>query len=346
MKKLCFIWMACVVFYNSSVLAKKGPFFWEATKQGRVISILGTMHLFFKLQELQCSEQIIQSLSESSLVWTELDIKTVKKNFEKFEQQKLDPTGRDYQSLHPKSREFFESRQDKSELQKLSYYGLLHRLNDECSAEHMEYIHDIAPKVTVTTDTQWGELDIKIQTLARERKISQKFLDKGFPFESILFVSPFYTFADKKFVDRAVRNFNTNCTQDRVKMKLYKNKNQIEKTKKRFLSGYQIPIITLNILRTITLITIPKQIKYISQNKKHLLNKRNEYWLNKLLPAHQKHQKMFVAAGVIHFIEGHLVDHGKTLLDMLRKQGFEIKRYNTKCLAKEVKKNNFRGEDR
>ena len=342
MKKLCFIWMACVVFYNSSVLAKKGPFFWEATKEGRVISILGIIHASVRLQEIQCSRKIIQSLNESSLVWTEADI-TIGKLFkvtEEFNNKQLDPTGRDYQSLDQNSRKFFESRYYKSELQKLSYYGLVKTLSLECSIEHTESLY------TDPIEIEYGDLDIHIQTLARVKKIPQEFLDNGFPIISFLSVSPFYVFADKQFIDRAVKNFNINCTQDRMKRKMDKHKAEKEKAKKNFLNGYQVSLsnLALNALRTISWITILKKIKYISQNKK-LLNKRNEHWLKKLILAHQKHQKMFVAAGVSHFIEGHLEEYGTTLLDMLKEQGFEIKRYNTKCLAKAAKKQ-LRGEDR
>ena len=352
MKKLCFIWVACVVFYNSSVLAKKGPFFWEATKQGRVISILATAHDFVTLQEIQCSKKIIQSLGESSLVWTEADLQKLTKEFEEIKdlsrQKKMDTTGRDYQSLDPISREFFESRQDKSELQKLSHYGLLEKLDSECIVEHQEYINNIVPQVTDKIETQWGELDTQIQTLAREKNIPLEFLDTGFPLlsQSLLSHNSFYVFADKIFIDRAVKNFKTNCTQHRMKRRLHIHKNLVKKIKRRFLLGYQVSAsnLSLNVIRTISQITILKKRKYISQNKTQL-NERNEYWLEKLLSAHQKHQKMFVAAGVSHFITGPMGEHGKTILDMLKEQGFEIKRYNTKCLAKAAKKQ-LRGEDR
>ena len=61
------------------------------------------------------------------------------------------------------------------------------------------------------------------------------------------------------------------------------------------------------------------------------LKKRNETWLKKLVSAHQlkANKEMFVAAGLGHFTEDHNV------LDMLKSEGFSVKRYSAKCVAEE-----------
>ena len=173
--------------------------------------------------------------------------------------------------------------------------------------------------------------------------VLQQFLDEGFPISRNFSYDPLYVFASKNFIDRAVRNFNTTCDQNRAKERLHAKNNVRKQMKKSLLDGHhEMLMIRYSINNFI------KQIKYSNQIKKRI-TRRNRYWLEKLLPALQEHQNMFVAAGVAHFIKGPHGNrkYGKTLLDMLEEKGFEIKRYNTKCLAKKViQKNDYRGEDR
>ena len=63
----------------------------------------------------------------------------------------------------------------------------------------------------------------------------------------------------------------------------------------------------------------------------NLLKKRNEIWLERIISAHQQeaNKEMFIAAGLAHFTEDH------NLLDMLKIEGFRIKRYSVGCVAEE-----------
>ena len=62
---------------------------------------------------------------------------------------------------------------------------------------------------------------------------------------------------------------------------------------------------------------------------KILLEERNKTWFKKLMSAHQAHEEMFVAAGLGHFTYNH------NILDMLKSEGFTVKRYSSKCVAEE-----------
>ena len=61
--------------------------------------------------------------------------------------------------------------------------------------------------------------------------------------------------------------------------------------------------------------------------EKIILEARNKVWFPKIKKAYQEHGSVFVAVGVGHFIDAY------NLQDMLKADGFSVKRYNSNCIV-------------
>jgi len=310
---------------------EKGPFFWKAEKEGRVLHILGTMHMGVALEELQCSQEISQSLAQSQLVWVESDEKLLKVVNQEVEKlltvSNINPSRQSFQSLDQEAQkilleEMKKMIQDISSdpipkellrriLNQSNYYSLYKITQDICMYKSTKNLGD--------PDTL-SKLDLEIYNLAGQRGIPQKNLDDkedvvelmlsyGFPRELI----------SKEIIEKQVKSLEECYEEEGAETQ-------------EFISG----IFPENLL-----------IKNLFQKKREqgwseniikrwqdflydlALKRRNEKWFEKLVLAHKTNEEMFVAGGLAHFIDEFNV------LDKLKQAGFTINRYSTECVAEE-----------
>ena len=105
--KLLFIPLLLFISFNSNA---KGPFFWKAEKDGKILHILGLAHLPIPLENLQCSQKISQSLAQSNLVWTEFSHHNTEEiGPAVFEAKYGDPLRKSFQTLNEESKVFLQA---------------------------------------------------------------------------------------------------------------------------------------------------------------------------------------------------------------------------------------------
>ena len=211
-------------------------------------------------------------------------------------------------------------------------------------------------------------LSTQIQNLAHDKGISQNYLDGS---EELVNSNKYLSYTpalSKEDVEERVKNFKDYCSLENVKVRIKSiNKSVIEIGNKAlerlienkkivpyYLSGrdfihlFEQPTIESIVISSalelrslgFTEDEIKKYVDSVTEDnvKKHtdsfnetVLKIRNETWLEKLVSTHQleANKEMFVATGLKHFVGYH------NILDMLKNEGFTVKRYSAKCVAEE-----------
>ena len=319
-----------IISYSSSSLSesKKGPFFWQVEKDGRVHHILGTIHYGVALQDLQCSEEISQSLLQSDLVWTEINENLLEQKFKSHMESNyldyMDLSRSHFQSLNPESQKFFQQEFFKEQgftvenyLSKFKYLFLNTLVFEFCADL-------IARSLSPNNKIEVG-LDFEVEALALNKNIQQDFLDRNSDMGALLTLGFPKDLISKEAVERNIKYLNENCLLDQK---------EAETIKADFISG--------NFPEDLDPFNSEDRNEYIKQGwseqeikkiidsfNNELLKNRNEVWLNELVSANQQTNKMFIAGGLTHFVEDHNV------LGMLKREGFTIKRYSSACVPEE-----------
>ena len=347
MKKVFFIPLVlCFIsFADGDGFFEKGPFFWKAEKDGRVLHILGTVHVGVDFEDLKCSEEISQSLVQANLVWTEFGLHS---NLNQSMQQTpvqntqpnelmLDSSGDSFRNLNKESKDFFydnvkNRREDLIDYFKSSnYLGLLHAVNQLCLIKHVRFIYEWNQKNKIES-----MLDVQIRKLAEDKGISQNYLDTqqgldNLALSKIKFMRRFIEgegFSFKETIERDIKS----CTQENLEKSLEANDQVLVKVIENTLSGQDFDILELNVQNFKEQGWTENQIKKYSEFfYKNIIKERNENWLKKIASAHQEEENksMFIAAGLAHFTGD------DNVLDMLKGEGFTVKRYSAGCVAEE-----------
>ena len=340
MKKVFFI--PLVLCFISSAggdgFFEKGPFFWKAEKDGRVLHILGTVHVGVDFEDLKCSEEISQSLAQANLVWTESNQSMQQTAMQNAQTKKftLASSGDSFRNLNKESKDFFHemlkiSGGSSDSLKSLSYTDLLLLVDQLCTIKHKKFIDN---REQLKNKKAKSRLDAQIQKMAEDKEISQNYLDTLQNIENIiLLMSSLQTSIVKggsSFFKEEIEEKIKNCTQENLEKNLEAREQPQAKIIENTLSGQDFDILELNVQylkeQGLTENQIKKIIEVLS---KDLLKRRNENWLKKIVSAHQEEESMFIAAGLAHFTEDYNV------LDMLKGEGFTIKRYSAGCAAEE-----------
>ena len=343
MKKVFFIPLLLFFISCKGGFFEKGPFFWKAEKDGRVLHILGTVHVGIDFEDLKCSEEISQSLAQANLVWTELNLnqslqQTLVQNTQMNEFM-LDSSGDSFGNLNKESKDFFHEIAGISldYFKSSSYLGLLIGVQQLCITKHKKFINEWNQ---LKNKKAKSRLDAQIQKMAEDKEISQNYLDALQVFENIAsskfklmrraIESEGSSFKEK--LEENIKNFDKNCTQENLEKDLEAKDQQLAKAIENILSGQDFDAFELQAQdfkeQGLTENQIKKQRDFFI---KYLLKERNEDWLKKIVSAHQEEENksMFIAAGLYHFTEDYNV------LDMLKGEGFTIKRYSAGCAAEE-----------
>ena len=115
-------------------------------------------------------------------------------------------------------------------------------------------------------------------------------------------------------IDNIISSYDEDCSLTNTFQYYEIAKSVIE----RYVSGKNV----------IEILKKPKKIfgsKIKSVVDTYALKHRNEKWKPKILKAFNNYNNIFVAAGLFHFI------YNDNLLDMLKKEGFFIKRFKANC---------------
>lgn len=139
------------------------PYFWKAEKEGKTSHLLGTMHYGISLNELPCSNAIINQLKESDLVLTELgDTRDKKKQKERVEALYLSHNSTDFNQLSPESQSFLTQKGIKSHL---SFLAISLLLDQAC-------MEDAVGKESASVS-----MDEQVETIAQSQNIPLQALD-------------------------------------------------------------------------------------------------------------------------------------------------------------------------
>ena len=336
---------------DSSEITTKGPYFWKAEKENQVMYILGTFHYGISLKELQCSDTISSSLEQSNFLWTEIGkelqeelqelipVEIIVQEF--FKKQAIDKSGNSFTSLNKKTQDFFLNKETQDllnklniaedvQVQDLSYFGLYSLLDGMCTFKNKEILQKIIEDFQKLYNIK---LDVEIQELANTHNILQASLDeKHYILDlyktNVQSINDFHMRIED--IEEKVKGYNKECSPENFRKK-YGIVDQLKELLEKYKRGESLDVLTL--LRTAI-----KNFGYLDDEQTkisedhfihNLLRKRNEIWVKKLLSAYEsnKYSKVFVAAGTAHFIGPYNV------LDMLKKENFSIKRFNSECLA-------------
>lgn len=125
---LIFLTTACGPFF---AFQENNPYFWTAKKEGRSVYLLGTHHHSISLDELPCSDTIIEKLAASGLVLTELGgpQNTQTQGPEWEEVLYYSPNNEDFEQLSPEHQRFLDQ---KGISRDLSYNALIHTVSLSC----------------------------------------------------------------------------------------------------------------------------------------------------------------------------------------------------------------------
>ena len=300
----------------------KGPWFWKVEKDGKTLNIIGTFHIGVAFEELQCFEEISNSLDNSTLLFIEHDVSPESEFMQqlaKASNEIVDTTGQSFQSLSEESRQFLKEKIE-SNIETLSYIGISFILGQVCLSSHS----DLLKELKSTLSSLSGEkLDIQIQNRAQSKGIVQDYLDDPGYFPNLARSNAKKISAEE--IEEMIRNYDRDCSRETIKESIENTINSLNAGVEKYKSGEDINIQKdiENFKKQGVADTLIKEYeKNLNQN---LLKKRNEVWIKKLLSAHEKHQNIFVAAGLAHFTENF------NMLDMLKKEGFSVKRLSAAC---------------
>ena len=301
----------------------KGPWFWKVEKDGKTLNILGTFHIGVAFEELQCFKEISNSLDNSTLLFIEHDVSPESEFMQQLAKAsneiEIDTTGQSFQSLSEESRQFLKEKIE-SNIETLSYVSISFILGQVCLSSHSDLLKELKP----TLSSLSGEkLDIQIQNRAQSKGIVQDSLDDPGYLPNLARSNAKKISAEE--IEEMIRNYDTNCSRETIKESIENTINFLNAGIEKYKSGEDINIQKdiENFKKQGVADTLIKEYeKNLNQN---LLKKRNEVWIKKLLSSHEKYQNIFVAAGLAHFTENFNV------LDMLKKEGFSVKRLSAAC---------------
>ena len=244
--------------------AVKSPFFWEVKKEGKVSYLLGTFHFGISVDELLCSEVILEKLHDSDLLFAERGqfdtisfpqkIDQIQKGIKPAKNEKLLspelflPNNAHFERLSLASQEFILQ---KNLPRNLSYFGFLVGLNVVCTKEMVGIDISIA-------------MDREIREIAQDQQIPVKALDE----KRLVRDWDVYTAGH---VEWYVEEYPTWCNESiKADYSDYKN-------------GYMSP--------------------YMEDDETTGMYKdRNEKWLPKFMSAHTQYDRIFLIAGNDHFV--------------------------------------------
>jgi len=303
-----------------------GPFFWKAKKDGKTMHILGTMHVAVGLNDLQCSQNISNTLKQSSLLWLEVNTTNTMKINQAMLPLRFDGSGQSFNNLNETSQNFLKSKFPLTinDIKHLNYFGLKTQIQQICMAEHRDTVMRINQELTGNTQVH---LDNQVQELAKLHNIEQNYLDGENHLEVIVdWMQSNAEKVSKTVIEEIIESYKEQCTKENIENLFSEAKNFHTYIVEQYLLGEEMDfeILEPQLLEKMGL-TEEAIKESVNNSSQMLFNNRNKKWLKTLLSAHTHIDNMFVAAGVGHF-QGQY-----SILDMLQREGFFVQRMNLEC---------------
>ena len=316
------ILLVCSLMFLWIKSQNEGPFFWIAEKNGKKIYMLGTLHYGVALHELQCFDEIVIHLSEVDFVFTEMMESTFLQSQLDLKKNTVSKTGQAFQNLKKKSQKFLGNKFGHKYLKNMNYYGLNSVLQYSCFSDVFSSNDKLKKKMIDSMQNEDSLMDVEVQKIAQSKGIPQGDLDDLSDIEYILKEKPPLSITAED-IDKRISNYDEYCSPKNIieYLKLFLSR------KKKYISGKNIIRIyekqknVKGILKDLS----EGNINIMMYNSEFLLKHRNEKWLPKILEAFNNYNNIFITAGLFHFITDY------NLLDILKTEGFSIKRFKTNC---------------
>ena len=312
----------CFSVISKGTEKPKGPLFWRAEKDDRTINILGIAHTEISIEDIQCSEEILGYINSSVVFFTEtkgrrrLDQMIIKRI--------TDESGQSFQNLGEESQQFLRAQPIPPNLkfENMSYFGMDFILQTSCFSNH-GLIREL--QLLIAKRMQ-RVLDTEIQVIAALKGVHHVALDNKDLFGLIK------EFSSKEQVAKAIKNYDRFCSRENLENFLSIVRNLMVDVVDKYKSGEAVPQnygreIAENLKNQGVPDILIKMLVDLGDDDltQKLFKDRNELWVSKLLLFYEVSREIFVAARYGHFTDDFNV------LDMLRKEGFSIKRLNAKC---------------
>ena len=243
----------------------------------------------------------------------------------------MDDSGQSFQNLSEESKSILaniinsNNLEDEIKPENLSYLGLTSSINQICSQNLSDSIEQ--QNLESENPISLIRLDLEIQQLAQEKEISQYYLDDSWRLNNMLLRQALKNIDlfSKKTTEKVIKD----CSEE----KRAENQKVTSNTLIKFIGDYKDgkPFIDYGLEKDIQNFrqagaTEDFIADYVDFFNNEILKTRNENWVEKLFSAYDNQiENIFVAAGLGHF-EGSV-----SVLSMLEKQGFTIKRMRADC---------------
>ena len=327
------------------------PFAYLVEKDGKIIHLLGTMHMGVSIAELPCSNEILVRLNTSDLIFSELPVnllillKYLGNNIEKIftayasEREEMLSNLPEYEResvneiIELYNKQIIEAIQkifggvqfvfvdkEKESFEALSPQtrNFLISRGVDIQGSYIDYMYFIYSSLILEHFFSASRLDSQIAEIAHSKNIHIKALDNTKPITG--------HFMDA-FIPQSEKADEMEITEMEIDSKF-------------------IDILITNlsgIMNINNMINSPQKEHYLSGNeevflryistvndkaKEILLKERNEVWFQKLKEAFESHkyENIFLAGGVAHLIGPF------NILDQLKEEGFTVKRLNCEIM--------------
>ena len=308
------------IFYETHAIEMgnsqiRHPYFWKVEKDGKTSHLLGIVHEPISIDELSCSQEIQHSLENNDLVFVELNYRTErsKRVIDTQEQWMLSKDGREFQALSKKSQEFLKSKGVSEQWNLYSYSVLLSNLckygvSRIDGLKLDEQITDIAysNKITVQELDSFHE---KYNRIVGEQKKTADFYNGLSDTESVFKV-------EINVLNNRINRFFRECPP-----KWLVDVTEDYKSGRGIVDIVQANVAPLD------------SYSYLK------IMERNIQWVNRFEEAHQSHERIFLAGGLVHFIFNPfnslvkdstglaiVVVNPFNVIDFLRIKGYTVKR--------------------
>ena len=264
MFKVLFIHISFLVFTVSCSSGNK-PYFWEAKKDGKTSYFLGTFHYGISLDELLCSDTILEKLKTSDLVLTELGGLSSDTQEQELWDETLyySPNEMDFKQLSLESQKFLEQN---GISKKLSFHALGYVVARLCIKEVVG-----AEKAKVSLDGQ-------VESIATQLNIPLQALD------NLELRKPTKNLTTKERIEEMIDSFDLCSDIIRIFITSYKK-------------GIPVPYEDKGLAKWI-------ENRYSKDEGDELaLKNRNEKWFIQFKSIHKKYDHIFIAAGFSHFTD-------------------------------------------
>ena len=268
------------------------PYFWKVEKDGKVSHILGTVHVAVPIDELLCPKEIQDQLEKSDLVFLEADPHS--EDFIEAEREQAQwatsTDGREFRALSPENQEFLRSR---GISENLNLYGYDTKVSQLCNK--VEDGKGVDSQVSRIADSQ----GIPIQGLEDYYPARRPMVEANRQRAELYSQLPEGPFTEEiRRLNYFISRFSRMCPPvDVVHM--------IESYK----SGSIVEVILDSMMRT------PPEVL-------RRLQERNSRWMDRFEKTYQSHKRIFVAAGLVHFLGP------VSFTGMLEEKGYKVELVN------------------